>query len=295
MTAVQHAGYGEHDKISAIRYAHPELSDKGTTIHPKGCWTPVIDEHNVAYYTLFKPFNKANFMYPRPPIDMGLVDTAPFFKGRVNVLRMPIKFPGTDYKIPNELSFLLPLIERVADYESFINRDHEKVFAHITFDKSSVKRGEFHRFPGFHGDGFQGVKLTPKIMVEHSYIITTDPPTEFCLQPFFLNHLDDAKHNMFLEFDKQANKHNLYGTIPNHLYLIDPYMVHRTPVITKSVERIFVRITFTFSELDHPKNTMNPMFPPYQYKDRIDIRQGLAPFEFDVPMHLYGLTKSKET
>lgn len=291
MTAAQHAGYSEHDKVSAIRYAQPELSGRGTVYNPKGCWTPLIDEHNVAYYTLFKPFNKSNFMYPRPPIDMGLIDVAPFFKGKNNVLRMPIKFPKTDYKIPSELSFLQPLIERVADYESFINKDHDKVFAHITFDRSNVDAGEHHRFPGFHGDGFQGTKLTPKITVEHSYILTTSPPTEFCLQPFFLNHLDDAKHNMFLEFDKQANKQNVYGSIPNHLYLIDPYMVHRTPVIERKVERIFVRITYTFSELEHPKNTMNPMFPPYQYHDRIDIRQGLAPFEFDVPLHLYGLTK----
>lgn len=290
MTAIKHAGYGEHDKISSIRYVQPELSSVGTTYRPKGCWTPVIDEHNIAYYTLFKPFNKANFMYPRPPIDMGIVHGA-FGWGTRNVLRMPIKFPGTDYKIPSELSGLQTLIERVADYESFINKDHEKVFAHLTFDRSTVNGGEHHRFPGFHGDGFQGTKLTPKITVEHSYILTTSPPTEFCLQPFFLNHLDDAKHNMFLEFDKQACKQNIYGTIPNHLYLIDPYMVHRTPVIEHRVERIFVRITFTFSELEHPKNTMNPMFPPYKYKDRIDIRQGLAPFEFDVPLHLYGLTK----
>lgn len=291
MENVKHAGYVDHDKVSAIRYNQPNLSSLGSTYSPKGLWTPTIDADNIAYYTLFKPFNKENFLYPRLPIDMGYVDPLDLLKCQTNVLRMPIKFPETEYKIPKELSALRSLIERVADYESFINKDHNASFAHMTFDKSRVSPGEFHRFPGFHGDGFQGTKLTPKITIEHSYILTTSPPTEFCLQPFFLRHLDEAKHNMFLEFDKQAKETNMYGSLPNHLYLIDPYMVHRTPLIQYEVERLFIRITYTFSELEHPKNTMNPMFPPYQYEDRIDIRQGLSPFEFEVPFHLYGLTK----
>lgn len=287
--------YNEHAEISEIRYTKPYLSNYGQEYTPESLWTPIIDEHNVMYYTLFKEFNKANFLYPRLPVDMGLVDDVDdilkWSDTAQNILRMPIKFPNTAYKVPIELRHLMPLIRRVADYESFINKDHAATFAHITFDKSKVNPGEHHRFPGFHGDGYQGSKLTPKITVEHSYILTTNPPTEFCLQPFFLNHLDEAKHNMFLEFDKQARKENIYQSLPNHLYLIDPYMVHRTPKITEAVERLFLRITFTFSELEHPKNTMNPMFPPYQYKDRIDIRQALSKNEFDIPYHLYGLKR----
>ncbi len=270
----------------------PSLSKKDSIwFRPQGVWTPTIDPGNIAYYTLFKPFDKGNFLYPRPPIDMGAFKTEGLLKCTQNVLRMPIKFPGTEYRIPVELASLIPLIERVSDYESFLNPDHEKVFAHITFDKSSVLPDEHHRFPGFHGDGFQGTKLTPKIVVEHSYIMTTSPPTEFCLQPFFVNHLDDAKHNIFMEFDKQAKENNIYKSIPNHLYLIDPYMVHRTPLIKEKVERLFIRITFSFSELEHPKNTVNPLFPAYEYKDRIEVRQGLAEFDAEVPYNLYGLVK----
>lgn len=256
---------------------------------PKGLWTPIVDSDNIAYNSLFKPFNLNQYIYPRPPIDLGLIDD--YSVSQVNVLRMPLKFPGTNYRIPSALQSLEPLIRRVAEYEAFINKNHDECFCHVTHDLSNVNAGEYHRFPGFHGDGIQGTKLTPKVNVEHSYILTTSPPTEFCLQPFFMRHLDEAKHNFFLEFDKQAKECNLYGTLENHLYLIDPYMVHRSPKITKPTNRLFLRITYAFTELQHPKNTNNPLFGRQKYHERIDIRENLTRCEFPVPLHLYGLSQ----
>ncbi len=288
--------YQDHDKVSAIRYDKPALSTENhITFEPKCLWTPTVDADNIAYASMWKPFNVAQYIYPRPPIDMGLVAEIPDCS--VNVLRMPLKFPksstwmtpGNQYRIPQELKGLVPLIKRVAEYEKFINKDHDHWFCHVTFDHSRVRADEYHRFPGFHGDGIQGTKLTPKEIVEHSYILATDPPTEFCLQPFFLKHLDEAKHNFFLEFDRQAKEANIYGSLPNHLYLIDPYMVHRTPKIKQEQDRLFVRITYAPIELQHPKNTNNPLFPGQEYRERVDIRQNLCPNEFEVPFHLYGL------
>jgi hypothetical protein len=282
-------GYSSHDKVSQIRYTQPLLSDDGVIFDPAGLWTPKIDARSPAYHSLFEPFDLDQYLYPRPPIDMGLVEHEEY-SCDVNVLRMPIKFPGTNYRIPKEVIGLLPVIQRAAEYEAFINPRHAQSFAHVTFDTSEVKAGEFHRFPGFHGDGIQGTKLTPKVVAEHSYIMTTNPPTEFCLQPFFLKHLDEAKHNFFLEFDRQAKDCNVYGSLSGHLYLIDPYMVHRTPLITHPVRRTFIRVTFSCIELQHPKNTLNPMFRGQEYEKRIDIRERLTRNEFDVPLHLYGLS-----
>lgn len=101
------------------------------------------------------------------------------------MLGLPIKFPGTGYKLPRELEALEPMIRRNAEYEKFICLDShvnpEATFCHITCDFSYVPAGEYHRYSGFHGDGIQGTKLTPKVNVEHSYIQTWEPPTEFCL------------------------------------------------------------------------------------------------------------------
>lgn len=282
-------GYSSLSTIAQIKYTNPSLSGDGSVYTPKGLWTPRIDAKNIAYHSLFDPFDVEHYLYPRLPIDMGLVEKEDYLCDS-NFLRMPLKFPGTEYRIPKEASGLAPLIARAAEYESFINPDHNECFCHITFDSSDVEVGQYHRFPGWHGDGVQGSKITPKIIAEHSYILTTSPPTEFCLQPFFLKHLDEAKHNFFLELEKQAHACNVYGSLADHLYLIDPYMVHRTPRIDKSIHRVFVRITYAFTELQHPKNTVNPMFSGQQYEKRIDVRERLTRNEFDVPLHLYGLS-----
>jgi hypothetical protein len=283
-------GYQSEDKIYDIKYESPCLSlDGGKTYTPKGLWTPVIDPDNIAYYTLFKTFNTSNFLSPRLPIDMGLVNNSDHWYCNTNVLRMPIKFPNTEYRVPKECKFLMPLIKRAANYESFINPRHDECFTHITFDKATIDGGQYHRFPGFHVDGLQGAKLSPKTRIEHSYILVSAPATEFCLQPFFVNHLDEAKHNFFLEFDKQAKETNVYSSLPNHLYLVDPYMVHRSPKITSAINRVVVRITYAFTELKHPKNTINPLFDGQIYDNRLDIRQELTSFEFETPLYLYGM------
>ncbi len=66
------SGYGDHATISAIRYEVPKLSAKGTCFQAKGLWTPKIDSENIAYDSLFKDFSTKRFLYPRPPIDMGV-------------------------------------------------------------------------------------------------------------------------------------------------------------------------------------------------------------------------------
>lgn len=283
-------GYHNHSKISEIRYVQPALLSEGDVIDPSRVFTPLINPGNTLYRTLFEFFNKENYLYPRFPIDLGLWDD--LAKANIpNVLRLPLRNKGTKYHIPSELADLRGLLEFVINYEKNINPYHEDVFCHITVDNSHVKAGEYHRYPGFHADGFQGTKLTPKLLPEHSYIFVSAPATELCIQPFFLQHLDDAKHNMFQEMDRQAHPANIYRGLPGHLYLFDPYVVHRTPEISQDTQRLFIRITFTFAELDHPKNTVNPMLAPYQYPDRIDIRENLRPNEFEVPYQLYGVAK----
>lgn len=288
MTSLQkHSGYDDHTCISSIRYAQPALGCSGAIFSTKENWMPKIDPDNIAYRTLFEPYNLLHFLSTRLPIDMGLTELN---SPAVNVLRMPLKFPGTTYQLPAELDCLKGLIQRVASYEAVINPYYQETFCHLTFDKSIVEPGTYHRFPGWHGDGIQGTRLTPKINIEHSYILSSAPPTEFCLQPFFLKHLDEAKHNFFYECDKQAREVNIFKSLPNHLYLIDPYMVHRTPKILETTERIFLRITYAFSELQHPKNTINPMFAEQVYEQRIEVRENLSHNEFPPPYHLYGLS-----
>lgn len=279
-------------KYSDIQYTQPTLEGGGYTFQSKRLWLPRISPNHPTYAGLLGEFDVEQFLYPRPPIDLGSSGLSYCPSPIVNVLRMPIKFPRSDYRIPGELKWLDRTLRYVADYEATINKLVDTCFVHITVDRAILQAGDSHRFPGWHGDGFQGTRTTPKVPIEHSYILTSFPTTEFCLQPFFLKHLDEAKHNVFEEFDTQVKDVNIVKALPWHLYLLDPYMVHRTPPITRPTERLFVRITYCFSELQNPHNTLNPLFPGAgQYKDRHDIRNFLTQYPGEIPMEMYGFQK----
>jgi hypothetical protein len=282
-------------KVSQIRYTHPIVSSEGAFSFDStyGKFVPIVNPAHPFYREQHEPFLLERYEYARPPIDLGhsrfdLEDNSEI----INVLRMPIKFPKTNYRLPVVIQPFWKYIQRIADYEAGFNERVDECFVHITIDSGVVDKGTTHRYPGFHGDGVQGSKFSQKSYtpIEHSYIYTSQPPTEFCIQPFFLSHLNDGRNNLFHEMEIQAREQNVFGVIPYHIYLIDPYMVHRTPTILESVKRIFVRITFAYSELMSPHNTTNPLFPEQVYEDRHDVRQFLTLYPAEVPWEMYGLS-----
>ena len=280
-----------------IRYEQPVLADVPplTFEVPDGRFVPRVDPEHPFYHHQHEPFNIARYRFCAPPIEIGAsrLDYTVLPAVLTNVLRLPIKFPGTEYRLPVEIAPFADLIERVARYESGFNARHRECFVHVTIDDSEVLPGEYHRYPGFHGDGVQGAKFSQReyTPIEHSYVFVSEPPTEFCLQPFFVEHLNDARHNLFHEFERQIREANIVGTLPWHVYLIDPYMIHRTPPILVGCRRIFFRITFCYTELQHPKNTQNPHFPESGvYAARWDVRNFLTTYPGQIPWEMYGLS-----
>ena len=63
---------------------------------------------------------------------------------------------------------------------------------------------------------------------------------------------------IFDEFEKQANEENVYGALNSNVYIIDPYMVHRSPVMKQNTSRLLVRVTFEYQKLLDPNDTKNP-------------------------------------
>jgi hypothetical protein len=284
--------------VDQIRYTTPNICREGhLAFTPEsGLTVPIVDPRHPFYREHFEPFNLESYEYPRPPIDLG--HSRVTMDGHsVNVLRMPIKYPGTEFRIPKVIAPIWDLIRRVAEYEAAFNGKWTQTFVHVTVDRAHVQANTTHRYPGFHGDGVQGAKFSQKAYTpaEHSYIVTSEPPTEFCIQPFYFRHLNDGRNNIFQEMEVQARDANIYGTLPWHLYLIDPYMVHRTPPIVADVERIFVRVTIAYSELMNPHNTENPLFPATSYAKRYDIRKFLTLYPAEIPWEMYGLAFGPKT
>lgn len=273
--------------LAGVSYTKPQLSQDAPIIldNPvyEELYRPSMPLH--PFYTYFdKPFNKERYLYANPPIHIG-----PFsVEANINVLRCPIKVAGTrKLVIPRELGSLLPFIKHCCIYEQTFNPNFEKLFAHITVDKQQAKARSTQRVPGFHVDGFQGSKFPEKHEIEHSYLWSSCFGTEFCVQPFFINHIDESKYLVFDEMNFQANEDNIVTCLDGNVYLFDPYMVHRSPEVTRDCERLIVRITFEYSKLLDPNDTANPHFPfkvPYKY----DVRNRLAEYPYVIPSETYG-------
>jgi hypothetical protein len=193
--------------------------------------------------------------------------------------------------LPAELEPLQPLVQHILETERHTNPRFEAFWAHITFECTYVEEGAWQRVPGWHVDGFQGVRV-PVHQVEHSYLWADTQAVEVCLQPFFLAHLDRSRHNIFAELEKQAAETNAVAGLASHVYLIDPYVVHRSPQVRAAGWRAVCRVTFTETELEDPVNTVNLSLPLAQaYASRLDARNRFSPYEGSVPWGLYGVRR----
>lgn len=284
----------DNKTVDNIQYDDAAISDEGEIFENVKMWMPQVQSWSPVYKNLTQPFTFDNFTSPRLPIDLGPFDVS-YLADVPRVLRMTIKPSGelTSY-IPKELEPASKLIHDVLAYDRMINDKFENCEVHITTDFGYVEPNTTQRFPGFHVDGLQGGKFKTKLMAEHSYIISTSNPTEFCLQPFFIKHYDEDYTNMFKAFDQQAQEANIYTAIPNHLYLMDAYMVHRTPVIKEAGERGFIRITVANAPLPIEFNTLNPMIDQKRPDFKLDIRDWLRAPDRGVDYEFYGLGGKSE-
>lgn len=238
-----------------------------------------------------KPFDKQRLMYSTLPLHIGPFDIEFKSKEIINVLRIPIKMAGNrEIVLPNELSFLQGFVEFCSIYETSFNSRFEDLYAHITVDYKEFEKGHTHRVSGWHVDGFQGAKFPIKHEIEHSYLWSSTLGTEFCPQPFFVDHIDDSKYLVFDELVKQAREENIYQCLPSNIYIFDPYMVHRSPEAIEDTKRLLVRITFEYQKLLDPNDTINPQLPfktPYKY----DIRNRLGEYKVPLNTEMYGFKK----
>jgi len=270
----------------------------GKAITAPDRWYPKVQPYSPTYRDMTEPFEPRKYTNPRLPIDLGTADVNKI-QSIPNTLRMPLKWwDSQEIMVPAELKPIQGILERIFTYDKCHNPLYESQVAHITHDTREIEEGKTHRFPGFHGDDLQGGAFTEKEVSAHSYILTTNPGTEFCLQPFFVGHLDDTHERLFTEFDKQASEENIYTVKPGHLYLMDPYAVHRTPLKTIPGLRTFLRVTFSTKNMLLPHNTLNPMFADRQGEyealpvPHLNETRWTQASDKKLPYQMYGIAKA---
>ncbi len=176
------------------------------------------------------------------------------------VLDMPIKFPHTDVRIPYDVSNHYKTIKTMFDYEHSFNPKYDELYAYLTIDRGVVDPGKTQRVPGAHVDGFQGARINPKVLIDHSYVAYSGLPTVWYNQEFKVSHLDPAVHDVFKAFDKQLDETKAVRYHAGQILLFDAYTIHRGDVAAEPISRTFMRLTFSVREFDRLGNTHNPMF-----------------------------------
>lgn len=192
-----------------------------------------------------------------------------YYKKPVRVLDMPIKFPHSDeYRLPTFLQQFQHYIEYTALCEHHLLKlgnmsgQRDPFYCYLTIDQSFLQPKQSQRVSGCHVDGFQGERINPKVLAQHSFVMYDCLPTIWNIQDFQVSHLDEKRDNFFTHFDKQENPCCHLRLPPFNIILFDAYQVHKADVHTGSepLKRTFFRMTYSIREFDRLGNTHNPFF-----------------------------------
>ncbi|MFY0542428.1 hypothetical protein [Nannocystis pusilla] len=263
MTEVHELGYrGKH-------YTVPGLADVGVRIEPDPkASLAALPEDSPILHKIGTIWDLENFKVARRPVELGQVPeterAALARPGMPRTLDMPIKFPGSDFRLPAELAQLRWLVQRVADLELAVNpRHYDEFYCYLTVDQGPVRGGVLQREAPCHVDGFQGARWQPKVRINHTYTVTDCLPTAYYVQPFDFTGLDEARHNFFFEMNNQVARTrsaHAWHAAPWELTLMDAYTVHRGAAAEVDTYRTWIRLSFEVRIFDRLGNAHNPMF-----------------------------------
>ena len=235
--------------------------EKNTIPVPSAKDSPIVADLNSIW-------NLNEFLIPRKPISLGFLTEEQmkvFTQPNVpRTLDMPIKFPGSNFRIPNSLKQFKDIIEKVAHFEAELNEEcFDEYYCYLTIDQGWVKPDTLQREAPCHVDGFQGARWNPKQRINHSYVMSDSLPTSYYIQPFDFHYLDEAKHNFFWEMNNevaQTKSKYVWRPAVGEINMIDAYTVHRGSVATEPTFRTWIRLSFEVRIFDRLGNAKNPMF-----------------------------------
>lgn len=240
------------------------LSGKGFVMTPREAI--VEDRRSPVYGSLLDPWSLKHLLVPHKPVKIGEIeDRAAFSKPVTSVLNMPVKMPGSEIKVPEELAQFREFLQKIIDHEKAVNPDFDEFYMYLTVDQHAVKAGTTHRRPGVHIDGVQGARYKVKLPPEHLYSASDRLGTVFYDQPFDLTALDPAKQHVHAELERQAKEENARATPDFDIAFWDSYSVHRADVAKEDFMRTFIRVEFSKKRYDSEGDTHNPLFE-YDWK-----------------------------
>lgn len=191
------------------------------------------------------------------------------------VLRMLVCPKYGNFAIPDELAWLRQQIANLYETDYNLTGIKDK-WCYVT-----VRNGQ----AGTYGDTewhFDGASLRTDTIPERNYIWVSNNPFRFLQGTIkWPKDFDPTHHNMFEYAKRSVNVSNAFITEKKKWYLVDPFCLHAKPIMDPSIQRTFIRITFTDIEIRDINNSQNPLLrtdaygrdPVNTFRNKLQIYQ----------------------
>ncbi|MES2971253.1 MAG: hypothetical protein V4702_02960 [Patescibacteria group bacterium] len=204
-------------------------------------------------------FDLHGFEEPRMPYVVGEADFSQVLIG-TKYNSVPLKFPGSEYRVPKELACIRYILELCASHEQGLNPRVDEFYAYLSLQRSEVIQGQRQNSGGLHSDGLQGRRIQPKVMIEHGYSATDRDPTLFFPQVYDMDGVDIDTHWMDDVFAGQTDREKRISFAAGQVTVFDAYCVHQAVPATSTGPRTFFKLTFANRQYDRAGNTINLLF-----------------------------------
>lgn len=226
------------------------------------------------------PVDLAFFNQPNLPECVGPLSLSVPWSNQY-VLRMLVREQFSDFKIPNNLLWVQPMLSLACENQEKIGIRHPFCYITVRHGPVNTKNDSV-----WHTDGFS---QTVTHLPEQNYIWVDCFPTECATKAVsFPDDFDTFKHNVHLYLQdlledllEDSLEDSLTHTITRcTVYCMDPYVIHRRPPKAKGNIRTLVRVSFTPIEIIDCNNTCNPELPRnYERDGVVDFRDKLERYQ----------------
>jgi len=199
----------------------------------------------------------------------------------INLNSIPLKFPGTEFRIPNELGCVRELLQTCASFEQKVNPHVDGYYAYLSLQRSYVEAGEHQGSGGLHSDEIQGRRVQPKEPIIQVFVATDGDPTEYFPQSFSMQGVNPDIHLMDDVFDSQVDEEShMVRFNPGDIVYFDPYCVHRPPRVINPGYRTVFKFRYTPRQYDRAGNTINALFTDEYEKEGWEFGDRSKPTDF---------------
>jgi hypothetical protein len=186
-------------------------------------------------------------VYGKLPVFLGQWDQD--LEEVMHYLYLPVQMPDTDVRLPDNLRVLWQMIQRTKRYAEYFGRNYRYIY--VSARKGFATPDNPLNRPGWHCDGF-GTE-------DWNFVWWVGPGTRFAHQPFE-GIVSDHNRSM-TQFDEQVRADRIVQYPERRLYLLDPTVVHATPIIeAPGCWRQYVKISMSDHQYNLKNNSHNYLF-----------------------------------